>query len=417
MQNVQSAPGATTPEVAIPEPDLTSDEVVARAERMKATLRAAQDDSERRGCCSEEIHRQFLENGFYRILQPRRFGGYEFDLTTFWKAIINVSAGDPGVGWYLALASHHALEVGAMWPERAQRELFGADGDFRAAHRAAPTGTATPVDGGYVVSGTWDYCSGTPYATHFMGNALVSRAQGEKPVNLVMVVPMEHATVLDDWGDGSILGMQSSGSNSVRVTDAFVPEHWTVGWEALFAEGPTPGTDLHGNPMYLLMIRSIFHAGLVCPVVGAAKASLDELEEILTTKKTFFPPQVPRYTHHDHQRAFGLATALTDSAEQLVIRCGELYTEYSERWARTGQTFSTKDDMALYQMLQQAAQMAVRAVEEVFTVAGSSAAKRGQRLQRYYRDVAMYRGHIAAQYLTTATDYAKIHFGIPPSMP
>jgi len=55
-------------------------------------------------------------------------------------------------------------------------------------------------------------------------------------------------------------------------------------------------------------------------------------------------------------------------------------------------------------------------VQEVFAASSSSAAKRGTRLQRYYRDVAMYHGHIASQYQTTAGDLARVHFGLPDSL-
>ena len=404
-------------EVPVPESGLTPEQMIARAAEMKPTLRAAQDDSEQRGYCSEEIHRQFLRNGFYRVVQPRRFGGYEFDLATFWKVAMNIATGDPGVGWYLALASHHALVLGAMFPERAQRELFGPDGDFRAAHRPAPMGTARPVEGGWVVSGVWDYCSGIPYATHVMVDAMVTPTAGGAPVNTVFTVPMDQATMRHDWGGGSLLGMQSSGSNAVEIHDVFVPEHWTVGWNAMHEPGPRPGLELYADPLFSGMFRSIYHAGLVCAVIGAARAALDELEEILTTKKTYKPPQVPRHTHHDHQRVFGLAAALTNSAEALVCRVGELYMEYGERWLRTAQPFGAEEDFELYAILQQAGQMAMRAVEECFAVAGSSAAKRGQRMLRYYRDVAMYRGHISAQYLTTATEYAQLHFGVSTPRP
>lgn len=404
-------------EVPVPEPDLTPDQIIARAAEMKPVLRAAQDDSEQRGYCSEEIHRQFLANGFYRLVQPRRFGGYEFDLKMFWKVALTVATGDPGVGWYLALASHHALVVGAMFDEQAQREIFGPEGEYRGPHRPAPMGKATRAEGGWTLSGTWDYCSGIPYATHVMVDAMTPSANGGDPANTLFVVPMEQATMHHDWGGGSLLGMQSSGSNAVEIHDVFVPDHWTTDWGAMHEPGPRPGLDLHRNPLYAGMFRSPYHAGLVCAITGAARAAIDELEEILTTKKTFKPPQVPRYTHHDHQRVFGLATALANSAEALIMRVADLYTEYGQRWLDGGQPFTAEEDIALYQMLQQAGQMATRAVEECFAVAGSSAAKRGQRLLRYYRDVSMYRGHISAQYLTTSVEYSAVHFGLSEARP
>ena len=402
------------PEVPVPEPDLTPAEVIDRARAMKTTLRDSQDEAEKRGCCSEEVHKEFVKAGFYRILQPRRFGGYEFDLPTFWKAMVAISEGDPGTGWYLTLASHHALVVGARYPEQAQRELFGSDGHFVAPHRAQPLGEARPVDGGYVVSGTWDYCSGVPYSTHFLGTALVPGQELDgRPLTVVVAIPRDEYTILDDWGDGATLGMNSSGSNSVRVDGVFVPEHRAPVFDWTRRPGPTPGTELHGNPMYLGMIYGVYHAGLVLTLVGAARGALDEYEQVITTRNVAFGPPMPRYMHHDFQRVFGLAQALTDSAEALLYRAGEMYMEYCERWAATGVVFGREDDARLFGILQTAGRLGSDAVEHLFANSGSSAAKRGARMQRYLRDVAMYRGHIAAQYLNIAADVAKLHFGLP----
>src|SRR3954470_4975440 len=96
------------PSIPVPEPDLTPDEVVARAQALVPMLRAQQDDAEQRGFYSEEVHAEFLRAGFYRITQPRRFGGYEFDLKTYLRAMIAIASGDPGTGWCLQLGSSHA---------------------------------------------------------------------------------------------------------------------------------------------------------------------------------------------------------------------------------------------------------------------------------------------------------------------
>ena len=186
-------------------------------------MRAQQDEADERGTYSPEMHEKFVAAGFYRITQPRMFGGYEFDLGTFYRVMLEIARGHPGVGWCLALAASHAFEVASHWSEQAQIELFG-DGHFIAPHRAPPLGTLTPVAGGYRLSGQWDYCSGIPYATHFIGGALIRRP-GEAPVHGHAVVPQGSYTILDDWGGDKVLGMRASGSNSVRVEDVFVPEH------------------------------------------------------------------------------------------------------------------------------------------------------------------------------------------------
>jgi len=377
-----------TQEVPVPEPDLTPEAVVGRARALIPAIRAQQDEAERLGHHTPELDRQFAAAGFYRILQPRRFGGYEFGLPVFWRVMLAVSAGDPGTGWGLTLGAHHALVVGAWFSEAGQRDIFGPAGDFRCPHRPPPMGTAESADGGYVISGTWDYCSGIAHATHFMGNATVAgtdeggRGGGR---GIAVVIPREQVTVLDDWGGGvpnSTLGMNASGSNSVRADAVFVPAHRTTPADWTRHAAPAPGAALHGSPLYCGRIYAVYHAGLVIPVIGAARAALEEYEQIIRTRPTYFPPQVPRYTHPDYQRPFGHALALTDAAEAIVLRAGEEYMERARRWAQGGAPFSREDDVRLYAMIQQAGQLAAHAVEIIFAAAGSSAAKRGTRLQR-----------------------------------
>ena len=382
-----------------------------RARALIPVVRDQQDEAERLGHHTAELNRKFTEAGFYRILQPRQFGGYAFGLPVFWRVMLAVSEGDPGTGWALTLGAHHVLTIGAWFSEAGQRDIFGSSGEFAAPHRALPSGTAEPADGGYVVRGTWDYCSGSAYATHFMCNAMVASTTDR----ITAVMPMDQVTVLDDWGDGAALGMNASGSNSVRVEEVFVPADRTAPADWTHGETMAPGAARHG-PLYCGRIYALYHAGLVIPVIGAARAALEEYEQIIKSKLTYFPPQVPRYTHPDYQRTYGQALALTDAAEAIVLQAGEQYMALAEQWDQAGEPFSREQDVRMFAMLQQAGQLAARAVELIFAAAGSSAAKRGTRLQRYYRDVAMYQGHIAAQHLATAGELARVHFGLPDSL-
>ena len=111
--------------IPAPEPDLTPSEIVRRAEAMRAMLRARQNDCEAAGQIPQDTNAQFIKAGFYRILQPRCFGGYEFDLPTFLKVMIAVSRGCSDSGWVLALTAGHAFLM-ASFPEAGQREAFGA---------------------------------------------------------------------------------------------------------------------------------------------------------------------------------------------------------------------------------------------------------------------------------------------------
>jgi 3-hydroxy-9,10-secoandrosta-1,3,5(10)-triene-9,17-dione monooxygenase len=160
--------------VRIPEPGLTPAAMIARAKALRPMVRVDAAAAEDRGFYSPELHDAFTEAGFYRCLQPRKFGGYAFDIRTFFKVMIEIASGDPGIGWCLCLASGHALQIGSCFDEAAQAKIFGSEGHFIAPYSPSgpsPDAECVAVDGGYKVSGKWRYCSGVPYSTHFMGLA------------------------------------------------------------------------------------------------------------------------------------------------------------------------------------------------------------------------------------------------------
>jgi 3-hydroxy-9,10-secoandrosta-1,3,5(10)-triene-9,17-dione monooxygenase len=404
-----------TADIQAPEPGLTAETVVARAKALIPEIRAQAAEAEKAGKHVPELDQKFTDAGFYRMLQPRRFGGYAFGMDTFWQVIMAVAEGDAGTAWGLCLGAHHAPGLAAWFPERGQIELFGPDGNFKCPHRAAPMGTATPADGGYIVNGQWDYCSGVGYATHFMCNTLIPGREADGP--LTICTPIENVTVLPDWGNGNIIGMNSSGSNSVRVDNVLVPGYYTCSgdWTRNTTRA-APGMYLHDDPLFCGRIYAMYHAGLVIPVIGAAKGALHEYETILRTKNTYFAPVVPRYTVEEYQRHYGQARALIDCAEAVIARCGQRYMELANRWHQTGEPFTREEDAEMYSMIQVAARMAIDATTELFGAASSSAAKRGTALQRHFRDSAIYLGHISARHDVVAAEVARIHFGLPDNL-
>lgn len=139
-----------------------------------------QAETERLTYYPEATHKEFLDAGFYRILVPKRYGGYEFDLTTFWRVIIALARGCPSSAWCFGLAARHALMAGPLFEDDVQQELFG-DGNFVCAAVAAPAGVATRTPEGWELTSTHPYASGAPYPTHFMGQTFDSNPDDGPP--------------------------------------------------------------------------------------------------------------------------------------------------------------------------------------------------------------------------------------------
>ena len=360
---------------------MTPERLFERAVALRGILRDQQDEADERGSYSPELHEAFREAGFYRVTQLRLFGGYEFDLGTNYRLIVEISRGHPAAGWCLSLGGSHAYVVGSHWPERAQRELFGRDGHFIAPHRPAAMGTLTPADGGYILNGQWNYCSGIPYATHLLCGAMLDDGRGARQV----VVSRAAFEVIDDWGGDRTDGMENG----------------------------TPGTRLHGNPMYLGRMMGPYHCSLVSVVVGAAWAALDEFETLMLRNRSLADPTLLWADHPDYLRPFGLALSMTEAADTILFGVADRYKAYCQRWQRDRTPITVEDNLRLWGLAQQAGGLARQAVELLFQNSLSAPTKKGSRLERYFRDVAMYNSHVSALQLNHATYVARAHFGRP----
>ena len=173
-----------------------------------------------------------------------------------------------------------------------------------------------------------------------------------------------------------------------------------------------PGYQLHRNPLYLGRSTTIYYGGLGAPMVGAAKAALDEYEKIIRARPTLLPPKTMRYESADYQRWFGEAWVLMNSAEALLDASATQYMDAARRWEQ-GEPFTVADDSRIRGIAMHAGKIAFDAIDILFRTSGSSATRRGSRLGRCYRDGSVYKTHIGAQYDLHYVADAKVHFGLP----
>ena len=406
----------TSSEIEVPEPDLTPDALLARARALHGEVRAGAEASESGGGYSADLHRRFVEAGFFRIVQPRRLGGHQFSVETFLRVIMELARADMGTAWNLSLGTAHTLQVCAYLSERAQMELFSPDGHFSAPHRAAPVGTATPVEGGYAVRGRWEYSSGVTHATHVITSAMSPDPAGGPDRVLAPIIPVESVTVLDDWGGDRTLGLRGSGSNTVVVDDVFVPEHLAPVYDWPYADIPPEGTAgyrMHGDPLYLGRTLTIYYGEIAALVVGAARSSVEEFERLLLERQTPLPPVVPRTQSPRYLRSLGEARARVDSAEMLVIGAAREYRELGERWERDREPFTVVDDDRVRCVLIEAAKIGGSVIELLFKLGGSREIRPGSILQRNYRDWSTAATHPFFSFDLIAEMSARLHLGLP----
>ncbi|MBL0374237.1 acyl-CoA dehydrogenase family protein [Rhizobium sp. KVB221] len=370
-------------------------ELVARAAALRPLLRDQQAATEANGYPTQKVYDAIVEAELFNILTPKRYGGYELNLDDFYRVVIEIARGCPETGWWFALGTGHSAQIASYFSAEAQAEIFGLRKNFQAPWSFAASNTsAEKVDGGYRVSGTWYYCSGVPYASHFMGNIpLPKKADTVGSPMLTIVVPDGSFTRLDNWGD--LLGMKGSGSHGVTVKDVFVPERMTFSFNA--DEGlssPTIGFGVHGNYLYSGLFAAFAEGGLSAMSTGLAYAAVDEYEELIATRNTPGASTL-RALNPDYQRQLGMATALADSARAITLSGGAQYLENAKLCATGVEPFTTEKAMRMDGTYHTAERLAYEAIEILVRTASSTALKADGRLARYMRDILMTisRGH------------------------
>jgi 3-hydroxy-9,10-secoandrosta-1,3,5(10)-triene-9,17-dione monooxygenase len=385
--------------VAPPEPRLTPADVVARAAAISPTLVERQAETEERTSYAPDTHEAFREAGFYRLLVPRRYGGYEFDIPTFVRVIMHLARGCPSTAWQVCLPTAHTLLVASWFEERAQQELF-ADPDFLCPSVAAPVGRARPTgDGRLELTGTHRYCSGAPYATHYLGQTLPAGPDPDGPPAgppMLFVAPRSEWTMLDDWGH--TLGLKGSGSNSIVFDHGRIPEYYALADTLMLdydnSDG-TPGQRLHGNPMFVGRALSFFGLEFGALAVGMLKGALDEYLELITTRTTHRPPIILRSHDPDYQRWYGHAHGKVETAHAAVLHAADQWMDACRRQVDEGIHFDVEEDLRINSITRESVRLCWDALQEyIFRTAGSGAAHDGQRMQRIWRDMSMVWGHL-----------------------
>ena len=399
-----------TTEIAPPEPDLTAAELLARAQELVPVLRERQPATEAAGRLLDETHEAFVEAGLYRALQPRRFGGYELGLRDFVRVMSEISRGCPSSGWVLALTSGHPHLL-SHWSEEAQAELYGAAGDLRVPGRPVQAGLAVPTDGGYTVSGAWDYASGCDHSTHFMGSAIV---QGSEPPRLMwLLIDRADYEIVDNW---DVIGLRGTGSKRVVCEDVYVPEHRVHHGDRhapASARRAGAATRTRCTPAACSACSSSSSA----PSRSAPRAARSTSTRTSSARRPLdIPPFVLRGEVDEYQHHLGRAVGLVDLAEAALLEGADRYMDQATRAYEADQPVDDNDEETrrLLFLQQNCIRLCDEAVELVFRTGGTSSARRGHPIGNAMLALTVMRTHMGLQLDRTATNLGRLRLGMQP---
>ena len=252
--------------------DATPDaaELLRRAKDLAPRLAARAAHGDQACRLAEETIAEAREAGFFRIVRPKRWGGYEMDVATLFDVQMALSEGDMSAGWVCGLLAMHPWQL-AVLDDRAAQDVWGDDPETLICSSLMPTGEAVPVEGGFRLSGHWKYSSGCHFAGWAYLGALVAGDPAASFANRTLfLVPRTDFTIVETW---DVPGLRGTGSHDLVVTNAFVPSHRTQSFTDSF-RGVGPGQTVNRAPLYRLPFGQIFCRGVSTPCLGGLQAML-----------------------------------------------------------------------------------------------------------------------------------------------
>lgn len=256
----------------------TPAQLIERARAMIPTLKARARQTTLDGNVPAETVAEMQEAGFFRILQPKRWGGYEMHPNVFFAVQKALAEGCMSTGWIYGVLGCHPYEL-ALFHDEAQREVWGDNGGaMLVSSTYQPVGKVEKVEGGFYLSGRWGFSSGSTHCGWVLLGAINFDTDGGPPDMRTFLLPRGDYQVIE--GTWDVFGLQGTGSFDILVERVFVPEHRTHRAADGFA-CTNPGQAENDGPLYRLPWAQIFVRSVSTAAFGGARAAVNAAMEIM----------------------------------------------------------------------------------------------------------------------------------------
>jgi 3-hydroxy-9,10-secoandrosta-1,3,5(10)-triene-9,17-dione monooxygenase len=381
---------------------VTAAELLARAVALQPALaeRAQEADQLRR--VPDATIAAFQDAGFFRILQPSRWGGLELDPQAFFDVQVTIGAACPSSAWVLGVLTVHAWQL-ALFPLAAQEEVWGSDRSTLISSSYAPTGKVTRADGGYRISGRWSFSSGCDHCQWiFLGGMVPPATEGAPPEMRTFLLPRRDYRIEDNW---HVIGLRGTGSKDIVVDDVFVPEHRTHRLIDGFKRS-SPGNEHNPAPLYRLPFGQVFVRSVSSTAIGVAQGALDAYRKNTAS----------RIAASD-----GAKVALDPSAQVIASNAAVVIEDLRATLRRNFDEMMAAvragEDIALERRLKYrldsslAVTRSLEVVDTLFTESGGRAIFTSSPLARYFLDIHAARAHYANNPEKPARNYGGVLLG------
>jgi 3-hydroxy-9,10-secoandrosta-1,3,5(10)-triene-9,17-dione monooxygenase len=338
------------------------------------------------------------EAEIFKLMVPRRYGGFELDMDTFVEVVLALSEGDASLAWVTAFLIEHNWMF-CLFPESFQKQLYADRSYVLAPGMIAPSGVARPATGGFVLSGRWQFATGVWHASWIIAGAILLKEDGT-PDPRFFAIPREEVTVEDTW---HVDGMCGTGSHDVVIEDCFVPDDRSVSILDM-NRGCAPGAGIHAGPLYRTPMVPLLCATAAMPSLGQARVLVREYAKRLPGRKRmgFGPSQA------EHAPAQIRLARLSVAVHQAELLLRDTVRELCALRNRSGALERARMQAQLATVVDQSK----RIISEVCASSGAGAHQLSDALQRARRDVEVMACHVAFDLDAALENTGKAMLGI-----
>ncbi|MEV5833233.1 3-hydroxy-9,10-secoandrosta-1,3,5(10)-triene-9,17-dione monooxygenase oxygenase subunit [Nocardia sp. NPDC052112] len=364
--------------------------------------RAAETDLQRR--VPEASIRELTEAGVFRMLQPSRFGGDEASPVAFYEVIRTIAAACPSTGWVSSVLGVHPWQL-ALFPLRAQEEVWGENSDTLISSSYAPTGRLTPVEGGYEVSGRWSFSSGCDHAQWAFLGALAPDEHGNPKDYLTILVPRNDYRIDDVW---HVVGLSGTGSNDIVIEKAFVPQHRAYSaTEQSQLRGP--GQEANPAALYKIPFAGVFSNTITAPIIGAAQGAYEaHIERMRERVRLSYGGQKVAEDAFAHVRVARAGSEIDAAILQMEHNISEQL-----RYAEAGEEIPYEIRLRTRRDQVRGTERAIQAIELLFDNSGGHSIRKPNPIERHWRDAHAGSVHVINDVERALAMFGRGEFGLP----
>lgn len=356
----------------------------AQTVRVIAARHSAAADATRK--LHGEVAEALIDAGFGQPFVPKRWGGEAATFAEVTEAVATVGEGCASAAWIGSLLAYTA-RFAAFLPEEGQAEVWEKGPSASLVSSLVSAATAEAADGGWRLSGSWQYVSGVEFSDWALLMAQVVTKEGKQA--RFFAVPRDRFTIVDSW---FTVGMRATGSHTVLVDDVFVPSHRSFLMDDMFAGRNA----VSGEPCHSLPLFAVNGLTFSAPILGAVRGALKLSRASLASAagKGGGRPQGSEAREIDHARSAGEIDAAALLLERLasVVDSGQVTGELVLRGSR---------DAAL------AVETLVGAADRLFRNSGTRGQSEAEPMQRVWRDVHAASSHMVLQFQPAAIAFTK----------